>query len=103
MRRRRVRKIQQSRLMLFLAMMIMFMVVAACTFRSIELSKRSRELRVTETALENQLNEANLRAEQLKEKEMYMQTKKYIEDEAKKKLGLVYPDEIVIKPKEKDN
>lgn len=103
MSRKRVRKIQQSRFMLFLAMMIMFMVVVACTFRSIELSKRSRELRVTETALENQLTEANLRAEQLKEKEMYMQTKKYIEDEAKKKLGLVYPDEIVIKPKEKDN
>lgn len=103
MSRRKVRKKQQSRFMLFLAMMIMVMVVAACTFRSIELSKRSRELRVTEASLESQLTEANLRAEQLKEKEMYMQTKKYIEDEAKKKLGLVYPDEIVIKPKEKEN
>ena len=32
-----------------------------------------------------------------------MQTKDYIEDEAKNKLGLVYPDEIVIKPNESDD
>ena len=29
-----------------------------------------------------------------------MKTKQYIEDVAKDKLGLVYPDEIVIKPSE---
>jgi cell division protein FtsB len=32
-----------------------------------------------------------------------MKTKKYIEDEAKNKLGLVNSDEILIKPKEKDD
>ena len=84
-------------------MLIMFMVVVACTVRSLGLYKRSKELKVTKAHLETQLNEANIRSEQLKEKELYMQTKDYIEDEAKNKLGLVYPDEIVIKPKDKDN
>jgi cell division protein FtsB len=79
------------------------MVVAACTVRSIGLYKRSKELKVTKANLETQLQDANIRAEQLKEKELYMQTKDYIEDEAKNKLGLVYPDEIVIKPKESDD
>ena len=62
------RKRKQSGFVLFLAMLVMVMVVVACT-----------------------------------EKELYMQTKDYIEDEAKNKLGLVYPDEIVIKPKESDD
>ncbi len=104
MSRRSVRiKKRQSRFVLFLAMIAMLVVVAACMFRSMGLYKRSRELKVTKAGLESQLTEAQLKSEQLKEKEMYMQTKDYIEDEAKNKLGLVYPDEIVIKPKEDDD
>ena len=34
------------------------------------------------------------------EKEEYMKTDEYVEDVARSQLGLVYPDEIVIKPKE---
>ncbi len=97
------RKRKQSGFVLFLAMLVMVMVVVACTVRSFGLYKRSKELKVTKANLETQLNEANIRSEQLKEKELYMQTKDYIEDEAKNKLGLVYPDEIVIKPKESDD
>ena len=41
-------------------------------------------------------------AEEIEEYKSYIQTKKYIEDEAKNKLGLVNKDEILIKPKEKD-
>ena len=40
------------------------------------------------------------RAEDLEEYRVYVQTKKYIEKVAKEKLGLVKPDEILIKPKE---
>ena len=38
------------------------------------------------------------RAEELKEYEVYVQTKQYIEEVAKQKLGLVKPDEILLKP-----
>ena len=104
MKRRVVRrKRKQSGFVLFLAMLIMFMVVAACTVRSLGLYKKSKELKVVKANLETQLHEANIKSEQLKEKELYMQTKDYIEDEAKNKLGLVYPDEIVIKPKDSDD
>ena len=97
------RKRKQSGFVLFLAMLVMVMVVVACTVRSIGLYKRSKELKVVKANLEVQLQEANIKSEQLKEKELYMQTKDYIEDEAKNKLGLVYPDVIVIKPKESDD
>lgn len=36
-------------------------------------------------------------AEEIKEYEKYMQTKKWIEEMAKKLLNLVYPDEIIFK------
>ena len=40
------------------------------------------------------------RIQKLEEKEEYMKTKKYVEEVARNQLGLVYPDEIVIRPKE---
>lgn len=40
------------------------------------------------------------RAGDLEEYRVYVQTKQYIEKVAKEKLGLVKPDEILIRPKE---
>ncbi len=50
--------------------------------------------------LETQKKELQVQAEELQEKEEYMKTDEYVEDVARSQLGLVYPDEIVIKPKE---
>jgi len=46
------------------------------------------------------IQNAYLEKQDLVAREQYMQTKQYIEDVAKDKLGLVYPDEIVIRPNE---
>ena len=35
-----------------------------------------------------------------KGREKYMQTDEYVEDVARSQLGLIYPDEIVVKPEE---
>lgn len=59
--------------------------------------------------LDYQMKEENLlaekqreedRADELEEYRVYVQTKQYVEKVAKDKLGLVKPDEILIKPKE---
>ena len=50
--------------------------------------------------LETQKKELQVQAEELEEKEEYMKTDEYVEDVARSQLGRVYPDEIVIKPKE---
>ena len=47
-----------------------------------------------------QIEEAQDEHKKLEEKEEYMKTKKYVEEVARNQLGLVYPDEIVIRPKE---
>ena len=48
--------------------------------------------------LESQINEQKERSDDIEEYKKYIQTKKFAEDIAKNKFGLIYPDEIVIKP-----
>jgi len=43
------------------------------------------------------------RAAELEERRVYVQTKQYIEEVAKQKLGLVKPDEVLLKPRPKDH
>ncbi len=93
---------RQSRIGLLVVFLISALVVGACFVRTRSLRKKNDQLLIQEHVLEQQLEDANQKTVQLEELEKYMQTKKYIEDEAKSKLGLVYPDEIVIRPREKD-
>lgn len=101
-KRRVVQSNKQSGLTAFLIMVVVITVIVACSVRSFSLHRQSKELAITEVQLEEQLSNEKARADELVEKEKYMKTKKYIEDEAKNKLGLVNRDEIVIKPKEDD-
>ena len=67
----------------------------------------SREMRsqqqsyiTREATLERQIEEEKQRTLLLTEKKKHTQTKQYVEEVAKDKLGLVYPDEVLLKAKE---
>ena len=45
-----------------------------------------------------QINEQQQRQKELEEYKKYVKTKKFVEEVAKNKFGLLYPDEILIKP-----
>lgn len=47
--------------------------------------------------LEREINNAKEEAIEIQEMKAYVQTLKYIEEMARKKLGLVYKDEIIFK------
>lgn len=47
--------------------------------------------------LDQDLKDEKQRTKDLQEEKAYMQTKKYIEEIAREKLGLVYKDEIIFK------
>lgn len=99
-KRRKKSTRRQSRLA---SMFIIVAVVVVCTaslFKISDLYNESRELTYTEKTLESKIEQTELDRQELEAKEQYMKTKQYIEDVAKEKLGLVYPDEIVIKPEE---
>ena len=53
-----------------------------------------------EQALQEQIDAEEERAEQIEEYRKYTQTKKYVEEVAKDKLGLVNEGEIIYKPEE---
>ena len=55
------------------------------------------DLNKKQQQLEQQLQDEEERAEQLEERKIYVQTKKYVEEVAKS-LGLVYPDELIYRP-----
>ena len=53
-----------------------------------------------EQLLTEQIEQENIRKEEIEEFKKYIKTKKYIEDTAREKLGLVYEDEIIIQTEE---
>lgn len=87
----------------FANMLVFLVMVFVCIFlaqKIVSLNAKSKELAQQEAMLEREIAEARVEYENLVAQEQYMQTTSYIEDVAKDKLGLVYPDEIVIKPAE---
>ena len=63
----------------------------------IKLDDKKKDLDITVKVLETRINEERERSAEIKNLEAYVQTKKYIEQIAREKLGLVYDYEIIFK------
>ena len=72
--------------------MLIFVSVASLSLRA---SNADKQERIEE--LEAQIEAEEEKAEEIEEYSKYVQTKKYAEEVAKDKLGLVYEDEIIFK------
>lgn len=97
-RRKSTRK--QSKISSLMILVVVVVVCAVTVLKISDLRAKSRELSEAEKILEYRIEQANLERENLVAQEQYMKTNQYIEDVAKDKFGLVYPDEIVIRPAE---
>ena len=64
------------------------------------LSEKDLEYQIKEENLARQVEREKAQAAQLEEQRIYVQTKQYIEKTAKEKLGLVNPDEVLLKPQQ---
>lgn len=73
-------------------LMLMFVSVAGIGLR---IQNTNKQERIAE--LEAQITEQEEKSEEIEEYRKYVQTKKYAEEVAKEKLGLVYEDEIIFK------
>lgn len=78
--------------------LVVFSLGVVVNVKSASMKRRDLEYQEREVLLQRQYDEEVTRAEELKEYEVYVQTKQYIEEVAKQKLGLVKPDEILLKP-----
>ncbi len=68
--------------------------------QGIRLQARASRYAEREEELTQQIAEEEQRTEEIEELRKYMQTDRYVEEVARDKLGLVYPDEKIFKPEE---
>lgn len=98
-RRRRIayRKRQQNRFSMFLVTLVVVMILVLVGVRSTELRDKIDVKRAEAALLDDQIEAEKKRALEIEALEKEVQTKGYIEDVAREKLGLVYEDEILFK------
>lgn len=85
-----------------LAVMIVVVFVVAIVFfgaEILQLREKNKELEARKARLEELFENENLRKSMLESEEVYIQTKKYIEEKAKA-IGYVYPDEVIFRKDE---
>lgn len=99
MARRRIayRKRRQNRFGMVLTGIVVLMLVVVVAVRSNDLKQKQALYAEKEAILEQQIEEEKARSEEIEEYRKYTQTKKYVEEVAKDKLGLVYDGEIIFK------
>lgn len=96
--KRRKRERLGNRMALLGITFVVLSMAFVVNMRGATLRQKDTEYQIKEQNLRNQLEQEEKRAEELEEERVYVQTKQYIEKVAKEKLGLVNPDEILLKP-----
>ena len=91
------RKRHQNRVSMFLVTLVVVMVMAVVAVRSVGLQQKIDVKRQELELLEAQIEEEHLRTLEIEEFAKEVQTKGYIENIAREKLGLVYEGEILFK------
>lgn len=91
------RKKNQNKFSMFLVSLAVLMIMVVVAVGSVGILQKLDECETQAASLEAQIAAEEERAEEIAEFEKYTQTKKYVEEVAKDKLGLVYEGEIVFK------
>ena len=91
------RRIRHSRPSVFAITIIVALLLTVISVDSKTLIEKNKSLTEKEAELTAQLEAEQARTEELDEFEKYTKTKKYAEEMAKKKLGLVHENEIIFK------
>lgn len=99
MARRKIayRKRHQNRFSMFLVTLVVIMIMVAVAVQSVELEQKIEAYAAREEQLKEQIAAEDERAQEIEEYRKYTQTKAYVEEVAKDKLGLVYEGEILFK------
>lgn len=82
----------------YIAIFAVVITIAVVTWvRGMSLQAQLDAYDARQEQLDTMIKQEENRTVQLEERKKYMQTKQYIEDVAREKVGLVYPDEIMFK------
>lgn len=100
-RARYKRRRSQNKAGVIWASFVVLILVTVVSIKSVGLMKKAKDYEAKEATLQQQIEQEMARSEEIAEFERYTQTRKYIEDTAREKLGLVYPGEIIFKNEDK--
>lgn len=90
-------KKRQNRFSVILITIVLIMMIIIVSVSRYNLKKKQAEYDKREAQLTEQISDEEKRAEEIAEYEKYTKTKKFAEEIAKEKLGLVNEDEIIFK------
>ena len=100
-RRERAERLKKQRRSTLAGMIIAIIVVVALGVvlwrGKAGLEEKNADYQAQITELQSKIDDEN----KLSEYEKYVKTKKFVEEIAKNKFGLIYPDELVFKPNNK--
>lgn len=91
-------KKKENRLGMLMVTITVLMLLIVVSVKSVQLYQKLETNRARIAQLELQLKAEEARTAEIEEYGKYTQTKKYVEEVAKDKLGLVYEDEIIFMP-----
>lgn len=91
------RKKRQNRLGMLLVTTVVLMMLVVVSVKNMELQEKMDAYQQRETVLLEAIDAEKARTGEIEEYRKYTQTKKYVEELAKDKLGLVYEGEIIFK------
>lgn len=84
-----------------LLLVLVLAIFGTVSYARAKLDDRRAALLVRQSEVEQKLAEETERASQIEDLNAYVQTKKFIEETAREKLGLVYPDDIIFQSEDK--
>lgn len=103
-RREKEQRIKRQKRSAMIAMIVTFGLVLLIAISlwngKISLENKKAEYDAQKESLLHQIEQEEQRREELEEYKKYVQTKKFVEEVAKDKFGLLYPEEKVFKPSE---
>ena len=91
------RKRQQNKFSMLLVTMVLVMIMIVVSISGRKLREKIDAVSETQTRYERLLQEEEKRKQDIEEFGKYTQTKKYVEEVAQDKLGLVYEGDIIFK------
>lgn len=80
--------------------LVVMLICGIVSYKRIELNDEYNAKKAKEASVQKDIKKQEKEQESLEEEKAYVQTKKYIEEVAREKLGLVYEDEIIFKAEE---
>ena len=101
-RREREQRLRRQRRSGIAGMLVAFLLVTiigiAMWNGKQSLAAKNVEYESQKAVLQEKIKEQETRQAELEQYKKYIQTKKFVEEVAKDKFGLLYPDELVFKP-----